>query len=79
MAGLSSRLSHRFPPQRNLRLQSQCGAKLSNIRQTPVAIIPTGGGNSSTGRAPDCGSDGCGFDSRFPPQHFSYIFITIYL
>ena len=26
------------------------------------------GGNSSTGRAPDCGSDGCGFDSRFPPQ-----------
>jgi hypothetical protein len=27
-----------------------------------------GGGNSSTGRAPDCGSDGCGFDSRFPPQ-----------
>jgi hypothetical protein len=30
-----------------------------------------GGGNSSTGRAPDCGSDGCGFDSRFPPQTFS--------
>jgi hypothetical protein len=30
-----------------------------------------GGGNSSTGRAPDCGSDGCGFDSRFPPQIFS--------
>jgi hypothetical protein len=29
-----------------------------------------GGGNSSTGRAPDCGSDGCGFDSRFPPQNF---------
>ena len=29
-----------------------------------------GGGNSSTGRAPDCGSDGCGFDSRFPPQIF---------
>ena len=29
-----------------------------------------GGGNSSTGRAPDCGSDGCGFDSRFPPQKF---------
>ena len=28
-----------------------------------------GGGNSSTGRAPDCGSDGCGFDSRFPPQN----------
>src|SRR5258708_1657584 len=27
-----------------------------------------GGGNSSTGRAPDCGSDGCGFVSRFPPQ-----------
>ena len=33
-----------------------------------VAIINVGGGNSSTGRAPDCGSDGCGFDSRFPPQ-----------
>ena len=30
----------------------------------------SGGGNSSTGRAPDCGSDGCGFDSRFPPQNF---------
>jgi hypothetical protein len=30
-----------------------------------------GGGNSSTGRAPDCGSDGCGFDSRFPPQNLS--------
>jgi hypothetical protein len=35
---------------------------------TVVAIINVGGGNSSTGRAPDCGSDGCGFDSRFPPQ-----------
>jgi hypothetical protein len=35
-----------------------------------VAIIKDGGGNSSTGRAPDCGSDGCGFDSRFPPQSF---------
>ena len=32
----------------------------------------SGGGNSSTGRAPDCGSDGCGFDSRFPPQNFSW-------
>jgi hypothetical protein len=36
--------------------------------RTAVAIIEAGGGNSSTGRAPDCGSDGCGFDSRFPPQ-----------
>ncbi len=32
-----------------------------------------GGGNSSTGRAPDCGSDGCGFDSRFPPQNYSSV------
>src|SRR5438270_13758915 len=31
------------------------------------------GGNSSTGRAPDCGSGGCGFDSRFPPQVFVWI------
>jgi hypothetical protein len=37
-----------------------------------VAIINVGGGNSSTGRAPDCGSDGCGFDSRFPPQNYSF-------
>ena len=34
-----------------------------------------GGGNSSTGRAPDCGSDGCGFDSRFPPQNFFQRFV----
>ena len=26
------------------------------------------GGSSSIGRASDCGSDGCGFNSRLPPQ-----------
>jgi hypothetical protein len=41
-----------------------------------VAIIVIGtaevcGGSSSTGRASDCGSDGCGFNSRLPPQCFS--------
>ena len=42
------------------------GALVSRV--TPLAIINLCGGNSSTGRAPDCGSGGCGFDSRFPPQ-----------
>jgi hypothetical protein len=41
---------------------------ISDIRAPAIAIINASGGNSSTGRAPDCGSDGCGFDSRFPPQ-----------
>src|SRR5580658_4057583 len=31
----------------------------------------TRGGSSSTGRAPDCGSGRCGFDSRLPPQTLS--------
>src|SRR5579864_524424 len=31
-------------------------------------IIKKSGGSSSTGRAPDCGSGRCGFDSRLPPQ-----------
>ena len=35
---------------------------------SPIAIMKFRGGNSSTGRALDCGSSGCGFDSRFPPQ-----------
>jgi hypothetical protein len=38
-----------------------------------------GGGNSSTGRAPDCGSDGCGFDSRFPPQILLLNLISVLL
>ena len=38
-----------------------------------IAIIKACGGNSSIGRAPDCGSDGCGFDSRFPPQTSSVL------
>src|SRR5437773_630307 len=42
---------------------------------TPKAavIIEKSGGSSSTGRAPDCGSDGCGFDSRLPPQHLKHL------
>src|ERR1700677_3668838 len=51
----------------------------SHLRSSPPLLTSPnfscynqrGGGNSSTGRAPDCGSDGCGFDSRFPPQSFS--------
>jgi hypothetical protein len=43
---------------------------VSDIREAQL-YNQGGGGNSSTGRAPDCGSDGCGFDSRFPPQSFS--------
>src|ERR1035438_7150120 len=33
-----------------------------------IAIIELCGGSSSIGRASDCGSDGCGFNSRLPPQ-----------
>ncbi len=68
------------PPTLPLQLSPSNSPQLSNsplhhcsepdIRPTQVAIITSGGGNSSTGRAPDCGSDGCGFDSRFPPQVF---------
>jgi hypothetical protein len=36
-----------------------------------VVIIKRYGGSSSTGRAPDCGSGRCGFDSRLPPQSFN--------
>ena len=43
--------------------------RVSDIREAQL-YNHHGGGNSSTGRAPDCGSDGCGFDSRFPPQIF---------
>src|SRR5579872_2081965 len=34
----------------------------------PVVIIAVRGGSSSTGRAPDCGSGRCGFDSHLPPH-----------
>src|SRR6185312_17475136 len=33
-----------------------------------IAIIEVRGGSSSIGRAPDCGSGRCGFNSRLPPQ-----------
>ena len=39
----------------------------------PVVIIARRGGSSSTGRAPDCGSGRCGFDSRLPPQHSKHL------
>src|SRR5438874_11321175 len=38
------------------------------VHSQALAIIEESGGSSSTGRAPDCGSDGCGFDSRLPPH-----------
>src|SRR6266513_1212994 len=43
------------------------------VHSQALAIIEQSGGSSSTGRAPDCGSDGCGFDSRLPPQYFSQL------
>src|ERR1700730_6419708 len=66
-----SRSSH-SPAAPIWNLRARCGrkfltaAKLSCYRRS--CYNEDGGGNSSTGRAPDCGSDGCGFDSRFPPQ-----------
>src|SRR5579872_5783065 len=43
----------------------------------PLVIIARRGGSSSTGRAPDCGSGRCGFDSRLPPQKYLQPFVAL--
>jgi hypothetical protein len=53
-------------------------AVYSSRREFPVRgshrasnnLYSTYGGSSSTGRAPDCGSGRCGFDSRLPPHNY---------
>ena len=58
-------------PTTSQRLTASCGLRLVASDMGEARLYnQRGGGNSSTGRAPDCGSDGCGFDSRFPPQNF---------
>src|SRR5580698_3564358 len=65
------------PVQRGcLSLHSEIESKFSiactGRTRAAIAIIVVCGGSSSTGRASDCGSDGCGFNSRLPPQPSQY-------
>src|SRR5438270_7255608 len=44
-------------------------AKFACYNRFFALVVPFSyGGSSSTGRAPDCGSGRCGFDSHLPPQ-----------
>src|SRR3954468_9119537 len=43
---------------------------MSQVRLLPGARKTEYGGQSSIGRAPDCGSGGCGFNPRCSPQDF---------
>jgi hypothetical protein len=68
-----ARLPQIAPKQRqNRRCSLQLLFCLTSFSVNGLGImLSVCGGSSSIGRASDCGSDGCGFNSRLPPQCFS--------